>query len=152
VSPRHRRDFLLDSGAVTALATNKELIADYVQLLDEDYNGSILIPLPVVIEFSSGDPRKDVLVDRFINAVIKTQGTVYLPLTSLALAKRAGALRAEAQARTTNKISPIDALIVAIAEELSHRSAITIITGDTHDIQLLVNLVRRSNISVDVVG
>jgi hypothetical protein len=94
VSSRHRRDFLLDSGAVTALATNKDLLDGYLTWLKTKYDGSILIPMPVVIEFRSGDPRKDVLVDRLINAMRKRQERVYLPL-DLELAERAGALRAE---------------------------------------------------------
>jgi len=60
VSSRHRRDFLLDSGAVTALATNKDLLEAYLKLLKTKYDGSTLIPMPVVGEFRSGDPRKDV--------------------------------------------------------------------------------------------
>lgn len=152
MSTRHRRDFLLDSGAVTALATNRDLLDGYLTWLKTKYDGSLLIPLAVVIEFTSGDPRKEVLVNRFINAIAKTQETVFLPLTRLALAKRAGAVRAEAQANSTREISPIDALIVATAEELSHRSAVTIITGDPKDMQVLVNITRRINIAVNVPG
>ena len=133
---------------MTALATNKDLLADYVQMLDEDYDGSILIPMVVVPEFTSGDPRKEVSVDRFINALIKTQGSVYLPLTSVALAKRAGALRTEVKESKRRKVSPIDALIVAIAEDLSLTSAVTILTGDPKDIQALVDITRRPNIAV----
>jgi hypothetical protein len=148
VSPQHRRDFLLDSGAVTALAQNPRLVEAYQTLFESKYDGSILIPMVVVPEFSSGDPRKEAPVDRFINALIKTQGSIYLPLTSLALAKRAGALRTEAKQSKGKKISPIDALIVAIAEDLSLRSAVTILTGDPKDIQTLVNITRRPNIAV----
>lgn len=44
------------------------------------------------------------------------------------------------------------AQVVAIAEELSYRRAVTIITSDRHDIKLLVDLTRRSNIAVDVLA
>lgn len=40
---------------------------------------------------------------------------------------------------------------MAIAEELSYKCAVTIITGDPHDISLLVGLIRRTNVAVDVV-
>ena len=39
---------------------------------------------------------------------------------------------------------------MAIAEELSYKRAVTVITGDPHDINLLVGLTRRANIAVDV--
>ena len=148
MSPQHRRDFLLDSGAVTALAQDPDLVNAYQTLFKTKYDGSILIPIVVVPEFSSGDPRKEVLVDRFINALIKTQGSVYLPLTSVALAKRAGALRTEVKQSKGKKVSPIDALIVAIAENLSLTSAVTILTGDPKDIQALVDITGCSNIAV----
>lgn len=81
MSSRHRRDFLLDSGAVTALATNKDLLADYLTLLKTKYDGSLLIPIAVVGEFRTGDPRKDLATDRLINAISRRQQRVYLPLT-----------------------------------------------------------------------
>lgn len=45
------------------------------------------------------------------------------------------------------RIETTDAQVVAIAEELSY--AVTIITRDPHDINLLVGLNRRANIAVD---
>lgn len=88
------------------------------------------------------------LVDRLINA-IGAERDVYAPLT-VAAAIRAGVLRGEASRQSRRDISTTDAQIVAIAEELSHRCAVTIITGDPHDIALLVGLTRRTNVAVDV--
>jgi hypothetical protein len=144
VSPQHRRDLLLDSGAVTALATNPSLFDAYQTLLKTKYDGSILIPMAVVGEFRTGDPRKEVLVDRFINAVAKTQDTVYVPLT-LEIAAYGGLLRTRAN---DPDISMVDSYIVSTAEELSHRTAVTVLTGDPTDIQILVDLTRRPNIAV----
>jgi predicted nucleic acid-binding protein len=89
-----------------------------------------------------------VLVNRLIKA-IGAEDDIYAPLTVHA-AVRAGVLRAEASRQSPREISTTDAQIVAIAEELSHTRAVTIITGDPHDINLLVGLTRRSNIAVDV--
>ncbi len=41
---------------------------------------------------------------------------------------------------------------MAIAEERSRVCAVTIITGDPGDINLLVGLTRRTNIAVDLPG
>jgi hypothetical protein len=56
VSPQHRRDFLLDSGAISALAANSRLAYDYFELLRRRFNGSLLIPMPVIAEVRTGDP------------------------------------------------------------------------------------------------
>ena len=148
MSSRHRRLFLLDSGAVTALATNKDLLADYLTLLKTKYDGSILIPIAVVGEFRTGDPRKDVLVDRLIKAIAKTQDTIYVPLT-LEIAEYGGLLRTRAE---DPDISIVDGYIVSTANDLAHQSAVTILTGDNDDMNVLVDLTRRSNIAVEVVG
>jgi rRNA maturation endonuclease Nob1 len=89
-----------------------------------------------------------VLVDRLIKA-IGAEGDIYAPLT-VAAAIRAGVLRAAASRRSHRDISTTDAQVVAIAEELSYKYAVTIITGDVHDINLLVGLTRLSNIAVDI--
>lgn len=41
---------------------------------------------------------------------------------------------------------------MAIAEELSYKRAVTIVTGDPDDIDLLVGLTRPTNVAVGVVG
>jgi hypothetical protein len=61
-------------------------------------------------------------------------------------------LRAQAARRSQSTISTTDAQIVAMAEERSYTCAVTIITGDRHDIRLLVDLTRRTNIAVDVLA
>ena len=88
------------------------------------------------------------MVDRLLKA-IGAEGDIYASLTVDA-AVRAGVLRAEASRQSRQEISTTDAQVVAIAEELSHKYAVTIITGDPHDLSLLVGLTRRSNIAVDV--
>lgn len=120
-------------------------------MLQNRFNGSLLIPMPFVAEIRTGDPRYDVPVDRLTNAMRSRQENVYIPLT-LDIAERAGVLRTEALRSSDQDISAIDALIAATAEELSHHSAVTILTSDPDDIGLLVNLTRRTNIAVDAPG
>jgi hypothetical protein len=146
VSSRHRRDFLLDSGAVTALATDRKLLSTYLRLLKTKYDGSLLIPIAIVGEFRTGDPRKDVPVNRLINAIAKTQETVYVPLT-LEIAEYGGMLRTRAQ---DPDISMIDGYTVSTANDLADQSAVTILTGDPDHMKALVDITRRTNIAVEL--
>jgi hypothetical protein len=50
VTSRPRRDFLLDSGGVTALAANRDLLVAYLDLLKLHLDGTLLIPIPVLTE------------------------------------------------------------------------------------------------------
>lgn len=148
MTSRPRRDFLLDSGGVSALAANRDLLLAYLELLEQRFDGALLIPIPVLTEVRSGNRGPDALVDRLIKA-IGAEGDVYVPLTVTAAA-RAGVLRARALQLSRHDISTTDAQIVATAEERSYACAVTIITGDPEDINMLVGLTRRTNIAVDV--
>lgn len=150
MTSRPRRDFLLDSGGVSALAGNRDLLVAYLELLKLRLSGALLIPIPVLTEVRSGHRRSDALVDRLVKA-IGAEGDIYAPLTVTAAA-RAGVLRTEALQLSRRDISTTDAQIVAIAEERSYVCAVTIVTGDPEDINLLVGLTRRTNIAVDVPG
>jgi predicted nucleic acid-binding protein len=148
VTRRPRRDFLLDSGGVSALAADRDLLVAYLDLLRLRFDGALLIPIPVLTEVRSGNRRSDALVDRLIKA-IGAEGEIYAPLT-IEAAVRAGVLRSEASRGSRRDISTTDAQVVAMAEERSYRCAVTIITGDPRDINVLVGLTRRTNIAVDV--
>lgn len=150
MTSRPRRDFLLDSGGVSALAASRDLLVAYLELLEQRFDGALLIPVPVLTEVRSGHRRSDALVDRLIKA-IGAEGDIYAPLT-VETATRAGVLRTEALPLSRDYISTTDAQIVAMAEERSHICAVTIVTGDPDDINLLVGLTRRTNIAVDVPG
>jgi hypothetical protein len=150
VTRRHRRDFLLDSGGVNALAASRDLLVAYLELLELRFDGALLIPAPVLTEVRSAHRGPDTLVDRLIKA-IGAEDDTYAPLTVEA-ATRAGVLRTEALALSRHDISPTDAQVVAMAEERSCICAVTVITGDPDDINLLVGLTRRTNIAVDVLG
>lgn len=150
MTDRPRRDFLLDSGGVSALAANRDLLAAYIDLLKQRFDGALLVPIPVLTEVRSGQRRSDALVDRLIKA-IGAEDDIYAPLTVEA-ATRAGVLRTEALALSRHDISTTDAQVVAMAEERSRICAVTIVTGDPEDINLLIGLTRRTNIAVDVPG
>ncbi len=147
---RHRRDFLLGSGGVSALAGSRDLLVAYLELIEVRFDGALLIPVPVLTEVRSGHRGPDTLVDRLIKA-IGAEDDIYAPLTVEA-ATRAGVLRTEALSLSRHDISPTDAQVVAMAEERSRVCAVTIVTGDPDDINLLVGLTRRTNIAVDVLG
>ncbi len=147
---RHRRDFLLGSGGVSALAGSRDLLVAYLELIEVRFDGALLIPVPVLTEVRSGHRGPDTLVDRLIKA-IGAEDDIYAPLTVEA-ATRAGVLRTEALSLSRHDISPTDAQVVAMAEERSRVCAVTNVTGDPDDINLLVGLTRRTNIAVDVLG
>jgi predicted RNase H-like nuclease len=148
VTSRHRRDFLLDSGGVSALAASRDLLVAYLELLEQRFDGALLIPIPVLTEVRSGQRGPDALIDRLIKA-IGAKDDIYAPLTPAA-ATRAGVLRTEALQLSRRDISTTDAQVVAMAEERSYVCAVTIVTGDPDDINLLVGLARRTNIAVDI--
>jgi hypothetical protein len=157
VSPGHRRRFLLDSGAVTALAQDNRLLGDYILTAEVDFDGALRIPTPVMGEVRTGDPRYDVVLDRLLKRIAGTDGP-YAQLSTDA-ANRAGVLRhlalkalGEKRDRTRDGKLAIDAFVVAIAEELSRYSAVTILTGDPQDMKLLVTLTNRTNIAVQLIG
>ncbi len=91
---RHRRDFLLDSGGVSALAASRDLLVAYLDLLEQRFDGALLVPIPVLTEVRSGHRGPDTLVDRLIKA-IGAEDDIYATLTVEA-AMRAGVLRTEA--------------------------------------------------------
>ncbi len=111
----------------------------------------MFIPVPVLTEVRTGDPRKDVAVDRLINAIGGEDGA-YLLLSPNA-ASRAGVLRTEALPLISKgEISTTDAQVVGMAEERSRLCAITILTTDPNHVNLLVGLTCRANIAVNIPG
>lgn len=146
---RHRRDFILDGGAVSALARDRTLLRTYLYLVDERSTSALLIPIPVFTEVRSAQRSSNVLLDRLLVTLGPSRDR-FAPLTFEA-ANRAGVLRALTATRTGQDISATDAQVVAIAEERSLMNAITIVTGDPDDITALVQTTGRTNIAVDPV-
>jgi hypothetical protein len=147
VTQLKRREILLDSGAVSALAHDRKLLDAYSRLIREDYDGSIRIPQPVLGEIFTGDPRKDVRIHRLINELCAKENVID-QLTD-AIARRASELRHKAL-MVEDDIGPIDAFLVGYAEERSHRSSILVLTGDLKHINTLLGKTTCKNVDVEV--
>ena len=145
-----RRDIFLDSGAVSALAGDDKLLDGYTHALENDFVGSLHIPSPVQSETHTGKAQYDALVHRMVNRLSRPGVEVYLP-SSVDIDRRAGELRFDAEKATGEKITGIDAQVVAIAEYRSRhrRCAVVILTTDLKHIQALVNATAAKNIEVD---
>ena len=143
-----RRDFLLDSGAVSTLAGDDKLLRSYTRLLDREVVGSLHIPSPVMSEVRTGKAKYDALVDRMVNRLSSPGVEVYIPGT-VETDNRAGELRHQAR-KVHDDITGVDAQLVAIAERRSRRCAVTIVTTDPDHIKALVAATGAKNIAVDV--
>lgn len=125
----------------------------WLEHIDRDYDSpAILVPTVVLTEVITGYPA-DASTNRFLKMIDDPQepGAFYLDLTK-ETATRAGVLRTEALRVVgldrKRLISATDAHVVALAEERSTRHAVTIVTSDPGDMELLVGLTGRTNISV----
>jgi hypothetical protein len=158
VTRGERRDFLLDAGAVSALAGDDKMFRAYRRLFDRQLVGSLHIPSPVMSEVRTGQAKYDALVDRMINRLSSPDIEVYISGT-VETDNRAGELRFQAQKaldkanaenarKPDTKISGVDALLVAIAERLSRRCPVTILTTDLEHINALVAATGAKNIEV----
>lgn len=155
--PRARRDFLLDSGAVSYLAATFNETRIWLRQISTLYEEpGVFVPVPVISECKTGDPRRDAPVNRLFSMIAppgKPAGYL-IDLTS-SHAERAAVLRTRAissQSKSrTSRLSVTDAHLVVMAEERSYVNAVTILTADPDDIQLLVELTGARNIAVQVV-
>ena len=154
--PRGRRDFILDSGGVSHFSQSNERIVAWMKYLADEYDGaSILVPTLVMTELATGEAR-DARLHQLLRMIDdpRRPGRFWLD-DDPPIAMRAGVLRTRAlkQLATRGKraISVVDAQVVALAEQRSLRHAVTIVTSDVSDIQLLVDLTGRPNIGVQSV-
>jgi len=155
--PRARRDFVLDTGALLNFARDFTSFAMWLTRIADRYDDPmVFIPVPVMTEIRTGSPRSDTNVDRVIGAITNsdTPDAHWLDLT-VTNANRAGVLRTLGMnARVSGAktlISAEDAQVVALAEERSTYTAVTIFTSDPNDLQLLVDLTGAPNIAVHAV-
>ena len=115
---------MLDSGAISALATNRGKAVVLVRELVE--RGWLLVlPAVVLIECLTGDPRRDANANRWIGAV----GELRTPDEADAR------LAAHLRFRTRNP-SVVDALVAAIA--LRSPGLCIVLTSDPHDLERLI--------------
>lgn len=153
--PLARRDFVLDSGGLSHLAESPHRAKLWTTHIGAAYDGAaVLVPTIVMTELATGDAR-DARLHQFLRMIDDPDrpGRFWLDANP-PLAMRAGMLRTRAlkQSSASSKpssISVVDAQVVALAEQRSLRHAVTIITSDVPDIQLLVNLTGKPNIAVE---
>lgn len=155
--PKARRDFVLDSGGVSHLTKSPHRAAAWLERIGSTYDEpAVLVPLPVLSECLTGNPRQDAptrqLLRRLNNEQAPDECLLHLTLETVA---RSAALRTRAissrPAGVKGEVSPVDAQVVALAEERSAYRPVAIVTSDPDDIQLLVDLTGQRNIAVLVV-
>lgn len=112
---------MLDSGGVSRLAERSTRAAALVRALHAAGLWPPVVPTVVLVESMRGHAGRDANVDRFLRTCI-VEATVPLPL-----ARRAAELR-----RRARRGSPVDAVVVAMAEPGG-----TVLTGDEADIVAL---------------
>lgn len=97
--------WVLDSGAITALAKRPQRLAAFIRALRATGDWPPVVPPAVLAECVTGHAGRDAMVNRLLK-------TCSIPeLFPEALGRRAGALRAAAR-----RGSAVDAIVVAYAE------------------------------------
>ena len=144
-----RRDFLLDSGAVSALAGDDKLLDGYRRLLELAGGGSLHIPSPVFERDPYGRPQNTTRSYTEWSTGSAEPAPRSTSQAGVHLDKRAGQLRFEAEKALGDKITGVDGQVVAIVERRSLLYAVTIFTTDPIHIQALVDATGRKNIDVD---
>jgi hypothetical protein len=91
-----------------------------------------IVPTVVVVKSLQGHPGRDANANRFLRTCI------LVPVVTDALARRAAELR-----RRARRGSPVDAIVVAMAEPGG-----TVLTGDSADVQALAAHVRHVSVEV----
>lgn len=112
---------VLDSGAVTRLASPTRQSAGYIDELTADGLWPPVVPTAVVVECTSGRPGRDANTNRLLATCDIVER---LPL---GVARRAARLRHLAKAG-----SAVDAIVVALAEPSGY-----VLTGDLGDLSAL---------------
>lgn len=153
---RHRRDFVLDSGGLSGLARQDSGVGTaWLKHIATTYEcPAVIVPTAVLTESVTGYPS-DAPVNLFLRILDDpaNPGGFWAPITP-EIARRAGALRADASRKPRSgkgTISATDAQVVAIAEERSYHAAVTILTSDPRDIEMLVEETGRPNIAIEIV-
>lgn len=112
---------LLDSGGLSRLSRPHPRAAALIEVFERDGIWPPLVPSIVLAESLSGRQRTDASVSWFLKTCIVAEEV------SEAVARRAGALRAQAR-----RGSAVDALVVAMAEPGG-----TVLTADIEDFRAL---------------
>jgi predicted nucleic acid-binding protein len=119
---------ILDSHGVTSLAADRARLAE----LRNRGEWPPLVPTVVLAEALSGDPRCDYHENRLLR-------TCELRAVDEALAREAAALRA--QVRTRRTPSAVDAVVVAVADQVGGG---TVLSSDPSDLRALARHTHNS--------
>ncbi|MGE3620884.1 MAG: type II toxin-antitoxin system VapC family toxin [Acidimicrobiia bacterium] len=112
---------VLDSGGLSGLSHRTRRARAMIEALRQESLWPPVVPTVVLAESTSGSPRTDTNVNRFLK-MCDVEATL-----SEATARRAGRLRAQAR-----RGSAVDALVVASAEPSA-----TVLTSDPDDLRAL---------------
>jgi len=130
---------VLDSGALSALGGGSQRARAWLRWLIE-HDGALTVPMPVLVETTTGDAGRDAEVNRILNALERAAPVLSAP--DEATARRAGRLRYRAGCD-----DGIDALVAAAA--VGDGSPCVVLTSDPDDLARL--LVREPQVAVRAV-
>lgn len=121
---------VLDSGALSALVGTSQRSRAWLRWMIE-HDGIIMVPTPVLVETTTGDPGRDAEVNRVLNVLERSSSVLRSP--EEATARRAGRLR-----YCAGTDDGIDALVAAAA--VGDGSPCVLLTSDPVDLtRLLAN-------------
>ncbi len=155
--PRARRDFVLDSGAVSHFASHERELVAWLRIIDANYSDPMVyLPVSILSETRTGMKRYDTGLNRLIGLITNPDSpNAHWLVVEPFIGDRAGVLRTQAishrRGRAKGAISPTDAEVVALAEWRSEMNPVTIVTSDPKDIQLLVDITGSRNIGVQAI-
>lgn len=123
---------VVDSGALTRLASRTKTALALITALSDAGLWPAIVPTMILVESLHGDAARDANANRFLKTcIVQTE-------VSVAVARRAAELRRRARAG-----SAVDALLVALAEPGG-----TVLTGDRADLEALAAYARRVSIEL----
>lgn len=119
---------VLDSGALSALSGDSLHARRWLRWIVE-HDGLLIVPTPVLVESTTGDPGRDAETNRILKVLARSASTLVSP--DEAIARDAG--RRRFRAKTDDGI---DALVAATAA--SSAGACVLLTSDPDDLKRLL--------------
>jgi predicted nucleic acid-binding protein len=130
---------VLDSGALSAWAGRDRRVVAALEAVRRS-GGHVVVPTVVVAESTTGDGRRDAMVNRRLKGVV-------LDECDEPRARRAAVLRF--RSRSAGAVSVVDAIVAATGESVGG----TVMTGDPDDLNRLASVSGSLNIvTLDKLG
>ncbi len=130
---------MLDSGGLTALIGGSQRARAWLRWVTE-HSGVVVVPVPVLVETTTGDGGRDAEVNRILGVLSRAAGA--LAPAGEATARRAGRLRFRAKTD-----DGIDALVAA--EAAGQGDDCVLLTSDPGDLTRL--LANETNVEIRTV-